>query len=78
MIQKIEAFGLLDSSLTYERDEWRVSVFGRNLTDDDSFSHDYVIAPNRPQPGVQNQGSFWKFATVRSPREFGLEVTYSF
>ncbi|MBW2942438.1 TonB-dependent receptor [Zhongshania aquimaris] len=75
---QIEAFGLLDSSLTYERDEWRVSLFGRNLTDDDSFSHDYVVAPNRPQPGVQNQGSFWKFATVRSPREFGLEVTYSF
>jgi iron complex outermembrane receptor protein len=75
---QIEAFGLLDSSLTYERDQWRVALFGRNLTDDDSYSHDYVVAPNRPQPGVENPGSFWKFATVRSPREFGVEVTYSF
>lgn len=75
---QIEAFGLLDSSLTFERDQWRVSVFGRNLTDDDSYSHDYVVTPNRPQPGVDNPGSLWKFATTRSPREFGLEVAYSF
>lgn len=75
---QIESFGLVDSSLTFERDQWRVSLFGRNLNDDDSYSHDYVVTPNRPQQGVNNPGSLWKFATVRSPRELGLEVAYSF
>ncbi|GAB3114267.1 TonB-dependent receptor [Aestuariicella hydrocarbonica] len=75
---EIESFGLLDTSLTYELDQWRISLFGRNLTDEDSYTHDYAVSPNRPTAGTENPGSLWKFATVRSPREWGLEVTYTF
>jgi iron complex outermembrane receptor protein len=75
---QIESFGLLETSVSYEVDEWRVSLFGRNLTNEDSYTHDYVVSPLRPAPGADTSGSFWKFATVRAPREFGVELLYSF
>jgi iron complex outermembrane receptor protein len=74
----IEAFGLLDTSVSYDIGSWRFALFGRNLTDEDSYTHDFVVSPNRPTAGNPNNGTLWKFATVRSPREWGLEAMYSF
>ena len=74
----IDAYGVLDTSLMYTLDNWKFSVFGRNLTDEDAYTHDYPAAPNRPTAGSPNNGTFWKFALPRAPREWGAEVSYSF
>jgi iron complex outermembrane receptor protein len=42
------------------------SLFGRNLTDEDGYSHGYDVA------------GLWSYAAVRAPRTYGLEVVYNF
>jgi len=66
----IDAFGLLDASLSYQHRSWSVSLWGRNLTDEDAYSHTFAVAPNA------QGGSLWKFATPRAPRTFGVQLTY--
>jgi len=68
----IDAFGLLDMALGYDTENWRFSVFGRNLTDEDEFTHTFVVAP------TVEGGSLWKFAVPRPGPEWGVEVTYRF
>jgi iron complex outermembrane receptor protein len=69
----IDAFGMLNSSLTYKYSKnWNVAVFGNNLTDEGAFTHTYAVGPT-PQGG-----SLWKFANPRVPRTYGLKVTYRY
>jgi len=68
----VDAFGLLDMSVDYEVGSWRFSVFGRNLTDEDEYSHTFVVAP------TVEGGSLWKFAVPRPGTEWGVEATYRF
>jgi iron complex outermembrane receptor protein len=42
------------------------SLFGRNLTDEDGYSHGYDVA------------GLWSYAAVRAPRTYGFEVMYNF
>ncbi|MCK9563751.1 MAG: TonB-dependent receptor [Bacteroidales bacterium] len=74
----IKAHGLLDSSLSYDLGQWQFALFGRNLTDEDAYTHDYVVSPLRPTAGSPNNGTLWKFALPRAPREIGAEVLYRF
>lgn len=69
---QIDSFGLLDASLTYSRDNWSVGIFGRNLTDEDEYSHNFVVAP------FTTGAALWTFASPRPPRTFGVEFTYNF
>lgn len=69
---QIDSFGLLDASLSYNLGQWRIGVFGRNLTDEDAYQHTFVVAPN------SNGSSLFTFANSRPPRHFGVEVTYTF
>lgn len=68
----IDAFGLLDASLGYEYQNWSVALFGNNLTDEDAYSHTFAVVPNA------QGGTFWKFATPRTPRTYGVQLTYEF
>lgn len=69
----IEAFGLLDISATYDHHKnWSVSLFARNLTDEDAYSHTFAVTP------AADGSSFWVFATPRMPRTYGIELAYSF
>lgn len=68
----IDAFGLLDASLTYQIGNWSAAVFGNNLTDEDAYSHTYAVVPNALG------GTFWKFATPRVPRTYGVQLSYEF
>jgi iron complex outermembrane receptor protein len=70
---RVDSFGLLDASLSYEYKEWRLSVFGRNLTDETAYQHTFVVAPVSPAGD-----SLFTFANPRPPRHFGVEVTYTF
>jgi iron complex outermembrane recepter protein len=69
---RIDAFGLLDASLGYDRQSWSVTLFGRNLTDEESYSTAFAVVPNA------QGGTFWKFATPRVPRTYGVQLTYQF
>lgn len=68
----VDAFGLLDASIGYNFKQWRVGLFGRNLTDADEYSHTFTVVPQ------QSGADLFSFATPRPPRTFGLEMTYSF
>ena len=68
----IDAFGLLDASMSYAWQQWRVGVFGRNLLDEDEYSHTFVVTP------ASTGGSVFTFATPRPPLTFGVELTYTF
>lgn len=69
---QVDSFGLLDLSLSYDIEQWRMSIFGRNLTDEDAYQHTFAVAPN------SDGSSLFTFANPRPPRTFGVEVTYTF
>ncbi|MEQ8263189.1 TonB-dependent receptor [Pseudohaliea sp.] len=58
--------GLVDASVNYAIGDLQFSLFGRNLTDEDTFTHGYEVA------------GLWSYASVRRPRTYGLEVVYNF
>lgn len=72
----VEATGILDSSITLDMEEWQLSLFGRNLTDEDSWTHNYVV--NAFREDIDGNGALWRFAQRRPPREVGVEVLYKF
>ncbi|GIX31274.1 MAG: hypothetical protein KatS3mg124_1746 [Porticoccaceae bacterium] len=74
----IEDYGILDSSLIYRVDRWQFSLFGRNLTDEDAWTHTYVVNPVRPTATDPAPGTLWRFALRRPPREIGAELLYQF
>ena len=91
----VKSFGMLDASIHFEfGDSWRLSLYGKNLTDEDYLLHaldpgtSFVPASTLPA-GVAPSGytgnqavrvypGTWSFGTVNPPRNFGLEVQYSF
>lgn len=77
-VSNIESYGILDSSLTFAQGNWRVSLFGRNLTDEDPWTHNYLVNPVRPTAESAAPGTFWRFATQRPPSEIGAEFVYEF
>lgn len=57
---------LIDLSVNYAINGVQVSLFGRNLTDEDGYAH-----------GL-NVSGLWAYAIPRAPRTWGVEVTYDF
>ena len=58
---------LVDASVNYAMSNGvQVSLFGRNLTDEDGYSHGYDVA------------GLWSYAATRAPRTYGVEVMYNF
>ena len=72
------ANGSATVTLTFDQGTWQVSLFGRNLTDEDTWTHNYVVNPIRPTATDAAPGTLWRFAQRRAPREFGLEFQYKF
>jgi hypothetical protein len=58
------AFGILDSSVSFEFDQWQLSLYGRNLTDEDCWTHSYVVNPTRPN-AAGPYSTLWRFANRR-------------
>jgi iron complex outermembrane receptor protein len=91
----VKSFGMLDASIHFEfGDSWRLSLYGKNLTDEDYLLHaldpgtSFVPANTLPA-GVAPSGysgnqavrvypGTWSFGTVNPPRNFGVEVQYTF
>ena len=61
-----DAQNLLDASVNFEVNNWKFSVFGRNLTDEDGYTHGYDVA------------GLWSYSAVRPPRTYGFEAMYNF
>ena len=57
---------LIDASVNYSYDAFTFSVYGRNLTDEDGYTHGYDVA------------GLWSYAATRPPRTYGFEVVYNF
>lgn len=55
---------LLDASINYAVNGFQFSLYGRNLSDEDGYSHGYDVA------------GLWSYASTRAPRTWGLEVSY--
>lgn len=72
----VEETGMLESSVSYDREKWQVSLYGRNLTDEDSWTHNYVV--NAFREDIDGNGALWRFAQRRAPREIGAELLYKF
>ena len=57
---------LVDASFSYDINNWHVSVFGRNLTEEDGYQIGFDVA------------TIWSYAAPRSPRTYGVEVGMRF
>ena len=80
---KQEAFGLLDASINFETEHWRVSLFGKNLTDESYWYHTLDVsaayaATSATDPSPNYVPGLWTFGTINRPRYFGAEVQYRF
>ena len=64
---KIEEYTLFDAFVTYtgSSEKWRVSVFGKNLTDEIYHSASQYV------------GGLWTFSTYAPPRTYGVEFGIS-
>ena len=62
---------LINASLSYQQNRFKVSIFGKNLSDEDGYSVGFDV-------GGQAAGALWTYATPRPPRTYGLEFEYSF
>tara|TARA_R110000772_G_scaffold268721_1_gene398063 strand:+ start:56476 stop:58722 length:2247 start_codon:yes stop_codon:yes gene_type:complete len=58
--------GIVDASVNYAINNLTFSLFGRNLTDEDGYTHGYEVA------------GLWSYAATRPPRTYGFEVVYNF
>ncbi|MEE4146232.1 MAG: TonB-dependent receptor [Halieaceae bacterium] len=57
---------LIDASVNYSINAFTFSIYGRNLTDEDGYTHGYDV------------DTLWSYAATRPPRTYGLEVIYNF
>ena len=87
-LSRIEAQGFLDASINYESENWRLSFFGKNLTDERYLMHyldvngNYCLtgSPGCPDtsPGISYMQGAWSFGTYNRPRYFGAELQLKF
>ncbi len=67
------SYALLNGALTYEVNNWELSVWGRNLGDKNYFLRGFSF-PNDPRDGYSNT----RWTQLGSPRQFGISATASF
>ena len=68
----VPAHSTVDASLVYSINEVSVSLWGLNLTDDDSWTQGYDVGA-----GVGSAG-FWSYTAVRPPKTYGVNLSYNF
>jgi iron complex outermembrane receptor protein len=80
---KVDAFGLLDASINWETENFTISLFGKNLTDEtylmsflDVGGNNVATSATDTTP-VYAPGS-WSFGTPNRPRYFGAEIQIKF
>lgn len=66
------AHSTVDASLVYSLNRLSVSLWGLNLTDDDSWQQGYDVGTSVLFAGL------WTYTAVRPPRAYGVNVSYRF
>ncbi len=56
----------LDASVNFRRDDITLSVFGRNLTDEDAWTMGYDVQP------------LWSYGAIQEPRVVGVELMFEY
>lgn len=72
--QKSDAMAVMHLAVNYYVNDWRISLWGRNLTDEDYEVRGFYFA-NDPRTGYANEETYVQYG---EPRRFGLTVTRSF
>jgi iron complex outermembrane receptor protein len=68
----VPSHSTVDASLVYTINGWSISLWGLNLTDDDSWTQGYDVGAGVDQPG------FWSYTAVRPPRAYGVNLSVDF
>ncbi len=63
---------VLDASLTYTVNQLSISVWGLNLTEDDSWTQAYDVGTSPAFAGL------WTYSAIRPPRTYGAVVSWDF
>jgi outer membrane receptor protein involved in Fe transport len=71
--ERSSSYELLNASLTYSAEAWEVSLWGRNLADEDYFVRGFFFG-NDPRDGYTARG----FTQLGAPRQFGVSAVASF
>ncbi len=78
----IDSFGLLNGSVSYKSENFKLSIFGRNLTGADYFQHvldvgtTFGVNPGSTEPVPTF--ALWSFGTINAPTTYGAELTFEF
>jgi iron complex outermembrane receptor protein len=68
----VKAHEVIDASIGYRLNNTTFTVWGSNLTDDDSWTQAYDVGTSVTFPGL------WTYAAARPPRTYGLRITHNF
>ena len=68
-----DAYSLVNASLRYSWDDWRLTLWGRNLTDEDYFVRGFFFG-NDPRDFYTARG----FTQLGEPARFGLTLNGDF
>ncbi len=68
----VDSHTVLDASLTYSIGNLSLSVWGLNLTEDDSWSQAYDVGASPAFAGL------WTYTAIRPPRTYGAVVNWDF
>ncbi len=69
---RVKAHEVLDASIGYRLNQTTFTLWGMNLTDDDSWTQAYDVGTSVTFPGL------WTYAAARAPRAFGVRVSHNF
>jgi len=69
---RVKAHEVLDASIGYRLNNTTFTLWGMNLTDDDSWTQAYDVGTSVTFPGL------WTYAAARAPRSFGVRVMHNF
>ena len=81
---KISAFGDLDATLAYDAEKWKVTLWGKNLTNERHFVHVLDVGTNYQNDPTTGKietvpfSTLWTFATINAPRTYGISATMKF
>jgi iron complex outermembrane receptor protein len=68
----VKAHEVIDASIGYRMNKTTFTLWGSNLTDDDSWTQAYDVGTSVTFPGL------WTYAAARPPRTYGLRITHNF
>jgi len=72
--QKADSMAVLHLALNYHYQDWRISLWGRNLTDEDYETRGFYFA-NDPRSEYASKETYVQYG---EPRRFGITVSKSF